>query len=214
MADMSTIDRLLAGFRSFRTHYYERRPQLFETLQQGQKPEVMVIACSDSRVDPAILTQSEPGELFVVRNVANIVPPFKPDGLHHGTSAALEFAVRDLGVSHIIILGHSQCGGIQGLVRGLGEEGSKRDFIEPWMSVVAGACAHHVAAGKDDTGHRNLREVEQASIRISTANLMTYPWIREKVERKELGLYGWWFELDAGKLWTVRAGSEKAARLS
>jgi carbonic anhydrase len=82
------------------------------------------------------------------------------------------------------------------------------------MSVVAGACAHHVAAGKDDTGHRSLREVEQASIRISTANLMTYPWIREKVERKELGLYGWWFELDAGKLWTVRAGSEKAARLS
>ncbi len=214
MADMSTIDRLLAGFRSFRTHYYERRPQLFETLQHGQNPEVMVIACSDSRVDPAVLTQSEPGELFVVRNVANIVPPFKPDGFHHGTSAALEFAVRDLGVSHIIILGHSQCGGIQGLVRGLGEEGSKRDFIEPWMSVVAGACAHHVAAGKDDTGHRNLREVEQASIRISTANLMTYPWIREKVERKELGLYGWWFELDAGKLWTVRAGSEKAARLS
>jgi carbonic anhydrase len=149
-----------------------------------------------------------------VRNVANIVPPFKPDGLHHGTSAALEFAVRDLGVSHIIILGHSQCGGIQGLVRGLGEEGSKRDFIEPWMSIVGGACAHHVGTGTDDPGHTNLREVEQASIRISTANLMTYPWIREKVERKELGLYGWWFELDAGKLWTVRAGSEKAARLS
>lgn len=211
---MSTIDRLLSGFRGFRNHYYERRPQLFERLQQGQDPEVMVIACSDSRVDPAILTQSEPGELFVVRNVANIVPPFKPDGLHHGTSAALEFAVRDLGVSHIIILGHSQCGGIQGLVRGLSEEGSKRDFIEPWMSVVAGACAHHVDEGKDDAEHRDLREVEQASIRISTANLMTYPWIREKVERKELGLYGWWFELQAGKLWTVRGGDQKAARLS
>jgi carbonic anhydrase len=214
MTEKSTIDRLLAGFRSFRSHYYERRPQLFDSLQQGQHPEVMVIACSDSRVDPAILTQSEPGELFVVRNVANIVPPFKPDGLHHGTSAALEFAVRDLGVSYIIILGHSQCGGIQELVKGLSEQGGERDFIEPWMSVVAGACAHHVDDGKDDAGLRDLREVEQASIRISTANLMTYPWIREKVEQKTLGLYGWWFDLNAGKLWTVRAGSEKAARLS
>jgi carbonic anhydrase len=214
MTPTSTIDRLLAGFRGFRSHYYERRPQLFESLQQGQNPEVMVIACSDSRVDPAILTQSEPGELFVVRNVANIVPPFKPDGLHHGTSAALEFAVRDLGVSHIIILGHSQCGGIQGLVQGLGGQGSKRDFIGPWMSIVGGACAHHVATGKDSDDQQDLREVEQASIRVSMANLATYPWIREKVERKELGLYGWWFEMGAGKLWAVRPATEKAARLS
>ena len=213
MTSMSTIDRLLAGFRSFRAHYYERRPKLFEMLQRGQHPEVMVIACSDARVDPAILTQSEPGELFVVRNVANIVPPFKPDGLHHGTSAALEFAVRDLGVSHIIILGHSQCGGIQELVRGLGEEGSKRDFIGPWMSIVGGACAHHVRAGKGEGDAQDLREVEQASIRESTANLMTYPWIREKVNQQKLGLYGWWFELGEGKLWAVRPPTEKAARL-
>ncbi len=213
MADMSTIDRLLAGFRGFRNHYYERRPQLFETLQLGQHPQVMVIACSDSRVDPAILTQSEPGEMFVVRNVANIVPPFRPDGLHHGTSAALEFAVRDLGVSHIIILGHSQCGGIHELVRGRDQEGSNRDFIKPWMSIVGSACAHHVDSGKDSEDPQDLRAVEQASIRVSMANLMTYPWIRQKVERQELGLYGWWFELVAGKLWAVRPASENAARL-
>jgi hypothetical protein len=149
MAEMSTIDRLLADFRGFRSHYGERRPQLFETQQQGQNPETMVISCSDSRVDPAILNPSEPGELFVCRNAANILPPFKPDGLHHGTSTALEFAVRDLGVTHVIIFGHSQCGGIQELVRGMDEQGRKRDFIKPWMSIVGGPCARRVGTGRD-----------------------------------------------------------------
>ena len=214
MTTMSTIDRLLAGHRSFRNRYYEQRPELFEELKTGQHPEVMVIACSDSRVDPAIILQSRPGELFVVRNVANIVPPFKPDGLHHGTSAALEFAVRDLGVSHIIILGHSRCGGIEGLARGLGAPGIERDFIGPWMSIVSAACAHLPDVGDGEISGLDLRAVEQDSIRVSMTNLMSYPWIREKVEQKKLGVYGWWFELAEGKLWAVKPTSKAAARLS
>lgn len=214
---MSAINRLLAGFRGFRARYYEHRPELFETLKKGQTPQVMVIACSDSRVDPALLTGSEPGELFVVRNVANIVPPYEADGRHHGTSAALEFAVRDLGVGHIVVLGHSQCGGIEALVRGTDESGSKRDFIAPWMSIVRSACAHRRRETErpDDAEAQSLREVEQAAIRISMANLMSYPWVRKKVaDERDLRLYGWWFDLDAGKLWAVKPESATAARLS
>ncbi len=107
------IDRLIAGFRAFRARHYEARPELMrELVTVGQSPAVMMIACSDSRLDPALLLGTEPGELFIVRNVANLVPPYGPDDGLHGTSAALEFAVRDLGVQHIIVLGHSGCGGI------------------------------------------------------------------------------------------------------
>ncbi len=212
MSTLSTIDRLIAGFRGFRSLHYERRPALFERLKWRQNPEVMVVACSDSRVDPAVLTQSEPGDLFVVRNVANIVPPYRPDGRHHGTSASLEFAVRDLGVGHVVVLGHSQCGGIRALVDGLERPGAEREFIGPWMEVIGDVCGHEWAAGGGDRS--DLRAIEQAGIRASIDNLMGYPWIRERVEDHRLGLHGWWFELASGELWAVRAVGEQPARLA
>jgi carbonic anhydrase len=207
---MPNIDRLITGFRSFRSIYYEQRPELFEALKKGQQPEVMVIACSDSRVDPAILTQSQPGELFVVRNVANVVPPYEPDEHYHGTSAALEFAVRDLGVKSILVLGHSQCGGIRGLAHSVvGGKHVDRDFIGPWMSIVRSACSHTAATAGGLS--ENLANIEQAAIRLSLNNLRTYPWIREKIERSELAAHGWWFELEAGKLWYVRESTDALA---
>ena len=131
-----TISRLIAGFESFRKTYYEEQPGFYRSLvEKGQRPEVMIIACSDSRVNPSIIAKAEPGELFVVRNVANLVPPYEPDSHYHGTSAAIEFAVRDLGVKHIIVLGHSHCGGVRCLCEGH-EKAGDREFIDGWMSIV------------------------------------------------------------------------------
>ncbi len=202
MPNVSAIDRLQAGFKGFRAQYYDQRPELFEALKAGQHPAVLMIACSDSRIDPAVLTRSEPGELFVVRNVANIVPPYQPDENYHGTSAAMEFAVRDLGVKHIVLLGHSQCGGIRGLVSGLANKPSPREFIGPWVSIVEAACDH----GHSDGGStEDLKDVEQGAIRVSLNNLQTYPWVKEKIDAGTLDTHGWWFDLDAGKLWQVKA---------
>jgi len=193
-----TIERLKAGFRAFRSIHYEARPEIYQELADGQHPEVLLIACSDSRVDPAILLNAQPGELFVVRNVANLVPPYEPDGRHHSTSAAIEFAVRDLKVRHVVILGHSRCGGIKALREGV--EG--RDFIGPWTSLAAEACR----------GTHNLAEAEQAAIAASLANLAAFPWVRERMDTGELFAHGWWFDLEEGRLLEVgRDGSVSQA---
>jgi len=113
----SHIEKLVAGFERFRREHYEANRSLFDRLAHGQAPQAIMVGCCDSRVDPAIVTDCEPGDLFIIRNVANLVPPFENSVSHHGTSAALEFGVRSLGVASIIVLGHSQCGGIQALLR-------------------------------------------------------------------------------------------------
>jgi len=198
------IDRLIAGFRGFRARYYEQRPERMQELaREGQSPEVMLIACSDSRVDPALLLGSEPGELFIVRNVANLVPPYGPDNGHHGTSAALEFAVRDLQVKHIVILGHSMCGGVQALRAAMSGEPPSREFIAPWMEIAAAACP----CGADGKVPEQSK-VERDGIRISLRNLLTFPWIADKVSSGELGLHGWWIDLDGGRLCAVQPQGE------
>ncbi len=188
------IDRLIAGFKSFRETYYDEQPDFYRTLvEKGQKPDVMVIACSDSRVNPSIVAKAEPGELFVLRNVANLVPPYEPDSHYHGTSAALEFAVRDLEVAHVIVLGHSHCGGIRCLCEGHGD-GEEREFLDGWMSLVERA--------RDDAleGEVRLRHMEREAVKISLANLQTFPWVKRRVEDGRLKLHGWWFDLEAGEL--------------
>jgi len=193
---VAEIDKLIEGFRDFRRAYFEAEPETFQSLvREGQKPRLLVIACSDSRVDPANLFGTQPGDLFVVRNVANLVPPYEPDSHYHGTSAAIEFAVRDLGVAHIVVLGHSSCGGIAAL-RESGAAG--RDFIGPWISLAAEAgCGAHDAC-----------EHEQESIRRSIANLRSFPWIAEREAAGNLALHGWWFELAEGALWALGADGE------
>jgi carbonic anhydrase len=199
---MPAVEKLIAGFRAFRAKYFEQRPELFGGLASvGQKPEVLVIACSDSRVDPAILLNAEPGELFVVRNVAALVPPYEPDENHHGTSAALEFAVRDLGVGHVVVLGHSQCGGVDALRHSLaGDPLPPREFIGPWMSLAAEdvrTCVHEQA------GAVTSRALEEAAIRTSITNLRTFPWIAAAEAEGRLKLHGWRFDFDGGALFAL-----------
>ena len=194
------IDRLIAGFKSFRETYYEEQPDFYRSLvEKGQKPDVMVIACSDSRVNPSIIAKAEPGELFIVRNVANLVPPYEPDSHYHGTSAAIEFAVRDLNVEHIIVLGHSHCGGIRCLCEGH-EDAKNREFIDGWMSIVEQA--------RDDSlkGEAQLRNVEREAVKVSLDNLLTFPCVKRRVEDGRLKLHGWLFDLEAGELLAHEAG--------
>ncbi len=214
------IRQLLAGIKGFRARYYERRPESMRQLvAEGQKPEVMLIGCSDSRVDPALLTQAEPGELFVVRNVANLVPPYRPDGSHHGTSAAIEYAVRVLHVGHIIVLGHAHCGGIQGLIRLRTGDPGENDFLLPWVSIADAALQPYLsgtAPGEDEERRRadaeRLRQfpdmVERAAVRASVENLLTFPFVRDLVEAGSLEIHGWWFDLETGDLWAIDSESK------
>ncbi len=198
---MKNVDDLIAGFRRFQSAYYGQRRELVERLaRQGQAPKVMVVACCDARVDPAIVTDCDPGDLFVVRNVANLVPPFEEGGGYHGTSAALEFAVRCLNVQHVIVMGHARCGGIRALLGNIRFEGGAGQFIAPWMSIADEArrevAATHAAEGAD----ARAAACEQAAVRISLRNLMTFPFVQEAVAAGRLQLHGWYFDLDGGEL--------------
>ncbi len=189
--------KLEAGYRSFLNDRLVRERQRYETLaQQGQSPEVMVIGCCDSRVSPEVIFDASPGEIFVARNVANLVPPYETGGEYHGTSAALEFAVQALKVKHIVVLGHARCGGI----RAFAEQAaplSSGDFIGNWMSLIAPA-AQRVAARGDAADH--LHRLELAVIELSLANLMSFPCIRILVERGRLHLHGAYFGVADGVL--------------
>jgi len=190
------MDRLLAGYRRFRSEVWPAERARYQALaRKGQRPETLVIACSDSRVDPQTVFGAGPGELFVVRNVAGLVPPYRPDAGYHGTSAALEYAVRVLGVAQIVVLGHAQCGGIKAMVEGAPEEA--RDFVEPWMRIaepVLRSLPELVGAG-DLLGH-----CETAVVRLSLAHLATFPWIDAAVAAGRLELGGFRFDISSGVL--------------
>ena len=189
-----SIQRFIDGFKTFREEYYVDRIDFFRSLvNQGQKPSLMVIACSDSRVDPSIIGKAEPGELFVVRNIANLVPPYDLSPPHNATSAAIEFGVRDLKVNHIIVLGHSHCGGIKHLCE-YDNKTEARDCISSWMSTIK----HLDANGLE--GEERLRYAEKESVKLSLKNLMTFPWLKDRVSTGQLKLHGWLFDLDTGDL--------------
>ncbi len=192
---------LLKGYARFRKGYWRRHKRRFSVLaRDGQSPPAMVIACADSRVAPEMIFDCAPGEIFVVRNVSNLVPPYAPDTGNHGTSAALEFAVTALAVRSIVVLGHSQCGGIRALMRG--PEGGHGDFIESWMAIAKRAralvCDAPDAQGLDfDT---LCARCEHESIRVSLANLMTFPWIAARVAAGTLSLSGAHFNVETGRV--------------
>lgn len=199
------ISSLTAGFESFHALHYEKREgALFNKLvTEGQKPKVLMISCSDSRVDPAILFNSDPGEIFVVRNVAAIAPPYAPEGSResekHGVGAAIEFAVRDLKVEHIVVMGHAHCGGVAALAAMRDGATIERDYIGPWVSIMEDAISDHPSGC---AAHMN----EHSVVSQSKKNLMTYPWIKERVENGDLHLHAWWFDLDKGRL--MKEGDE------
>lgn len=190
------MDRLIEGYRRFRNGQYQKERERYEqTADQGQKPQALVIACSDSRVDPGLIFDAGPGELFVVRNVANLVPPFERDAAYHGTSAALEFAVRSLQVRDVVVMGHGMCGGIHTLLHGP-PEGLSTDFVEHWMQIAA--PAKRATEGVD--AERRQTACEHAAVRLSLANLMTFPWVSEAVIAGRLSLHGAFFDIRHGKL--------------
>jgi len=198
---MKDIAHFISGFKKFRQEYFDSDEQRFAHLKSGQQPKVLLIGCSDSRVDPAILTGCAPGELFVVRNVANLVPPCECDSQHHGVSAALEYAVCHLEVEHIIILGHSGCGGINALMHGI-PNGKPAEFIGPWVKIAERGRERVLAelAGKEPD--KQNRACEQAALLISLENLLTFPWIDERVKTGKLLLHGWYFDISVGQLYS------------
>lgn len=196
---MEEIQKLIAGFRRFRSEHFEQNRELYRQLvTQGQNPKTLVIACSDSRVDPAIITDCAPGDLFIVRNVANLVPPCEGGGGYHGTSAALQFAVNFLEVKHIIVIGHVQCGGIKALLHGIDDESGQ--FIADWVSIAAPAREQVLAELPGHSPQEQQCACEQASVLLSLANLLSFPWIRQGVVRGTLKIHGWYFDLKAGQL--------------
>ena len=190
------MDDLIAGYKRFRENGWPERRKVFEELAEtGQNPKALVIACVDSRVDPSMIFDVGPGEIMVVRNVANLVPPYAPDTAYHGTSAALEFGVRVMEVTDIIVLGHGMCGGVQALMNGAPM--NARDFIEPWMSMAEPAKQKSLHLPTE--GERQ-NCCEQEVIKVSIANLMTFPWIAERVSSGQLNIHGAWFAIHSGSL--------------
>jgi carbonic anhydrase len=193
-------ERLTEGYRAFRGGRFASERSRYEMLaEKGQRPEIMVVGCVDSRVSPEVIFDAAPGELLVVRNVANLVPPYEPHrDSQHGTSAALEFGVQALRVKHIVVLGHAFCGGIRAFADEQ-EPLSPGDFIGRWMSQIAPAAESLGPRGADD-GAAYLRRLEFASVELSLKNLMTFPCVRILVERGKLQLHGAYFGVAAGRL--------------
>ena len=186
------MDDLIEGYRKFRAEVWPAERSRYEALAHwGQSPETMLLACSDSRVDPQSIFGAVPGEMFVLRNVAAIAPPYQPDTPgYHGASAALEFGVRVLKVSRLVVMGHAQCGGVKALVYGAPPQA--RDFVAAWVDIGKPALPK--------SGEPNLADVEAEVVRLSMRNLMTFPWIAEAVEAGRLSVQGFMFDIHTGVL--------------
>ncbi|MET0747881.1 MAG: carbonic anhydrase [Rhizobium sp.] len=196
---------LLDGYNTFMGgRYIDERERYRSLAEQGQNPSTLVIACSDSRAAPETIFDAGPGELFVIRNVANMVPPYEPDGHFHATSAALEFAVQSLRVKDIVVMGHGRCGGIRAALDPSAEPLSPGDFIGRWMSLVASAAEQIQSNDVMTVGERQTA-LERVSIRNSIANLRSFPDIKLLEEEGKLSLHGAWFDISTGELWVMDA---------
>ncbi len=208
MSHSTEFERLVAGYRRFRDTGWTPKRDRWAQLREGQQPETMIIACSDSRVDPAQIFDVDPGEMFVVRNVAALVPPFEPVAGHHGVSAALEFAVQVLEVKELIVLGHGMCGGCRvALTQELhGAEPGEGGFIVDWIAMLDEARGP-IAASLGTTGRAAERAMEEAGVKVSLANLRTFPCIRRKEREGALKLRGAFFAISDGVLHLLDEGS-------
>lgn len=205
----------MAGFRRFREKYFQENSEhsVYHRLStSGQTPKTLLIGCSDSRVDPAIMTGAEPGELFIVRNVANLVPPCEPSAVgFHGTSSAIEFAVQNLKVENVIILGHSQCGGIRALMQHSAE--TSASFVSQWMSIAHEARKEVLKNSEVLDEVTLFRRAEMESLKVSLRNLRTFPFVQKAVEERGLHLIGIYFDLERGHLWEFDEKSQQFHQL-
>ncbi|MCG3203063.1 MAG: Carbonic anhydrase 1 [Gammaproteobacteria bacterium] len=194
-----SIEGLLSGYRRFRRTRFLAAHKLFRDLEaRGQSPQIMFIACCDSRVDPATIFDTSPGEVFVLRNVANLVPPNSPIARHQATGAALEFAVLHLNVSHIVVMGHAHCGGAAALLEGYHNQIPNAEFIGTWMNIAMTARDRMMRLPLPP--QERLLHMEYQIVRLSLENLLTYPWIGERVEDGRIALHGMHFGIADGHL--------------
>jgi len=192
---MKTVDDMITGYRRFRAGVYAEQAELYQKLGHGQDPDIMLIGCADSRAEPSDIFNAAPGQMFVVRNVANLVPPYQPNGGLHGVSAALEFAVNILKVKIIVVMGHGGCGGVTASLT-KNDSPLIGEFVAPWVKLL------------DDARERVLESqpvnpqfaLELEGIETSIENLMTFPFVREKVEAGTLEIHGAWFAIKHGEL--------------
>jgi carbonic anhydrase len=198
---MADFNALLDGYRRFRSQGWGAQRQRWAELAEGQSPKVMVIACSDSRVDPSLIFDARPGEMFVVRNVANLVPPFEPDNHYHGVSAALEFAVTQLEVEELVVMGHGFCGGCAAALTGQFDHAGHGagHFIAHWINMLVEA-RDPIKARHPELGRQAFFEMELEGVRISLRNLRSFPWVREREESGRLKLHGAYFAVADGVL--------------
>jgi carbonic anhydrase len=200
---MADFNALIAGYHRFRDSAWSRERDRWSQLAEGQSPKVMVIACSDSRVDPAQIFDANPGEMFVVRNVAALVPPFETTAGRHGVSAALEFAVTQLQVEEVIVMGHGFCGGCAAALTGQFDEAEHGEghFIADWIELLRGARDRvRAEVGSEEFDRAAFRAMELEGVRVSLANLRTFPWVREREADGRLTLRGAFFAISDGKL--------------
>jgi carbonic anhydrase len=194
---MPEFSALIEGYQRFRTDSYLKQKSRYDELaSDGQAPPVMVISCCDSRVDPASVFDTVPGQVFALRNVANLVPPFELGGGLHGVSAAIEFGVLGLEVRHIVVLGHAQCGGIKASLSGSDLVRSGPSFVDKWMGLISEARDAVMASNPDDAQH----QLELETVKVSLANLRSFPFIAEREQAGKLKLHGAYFGIAEGRL--------------
>lgn len=203
-------ETLVDRYKRFKFRHFAPNQDHYETLaSEGQSPDVMIVSCCDSRVDPETIFSAMPGELFVVRNVANLVPPFEATGKYHGVSAALEFAVLNLRVKHIIVLGHSGCGGVRACLEQDAARQSEARFISNWMSLLDEPRREVAARLADRPLVEQRQALEQAGIRASIANLRSFPCVVTLEGRSRLNLAGAYFDVSTGQLSILNQGTDE-----
>ena len=203
------MDHLLDGYRRFRRDVWPAQRARFEQMAEGQSPQTMIIACSDSRIDPQTVFGAGPGELFVVRNVANLVPPCESRGSYHGTSAAIEFAVERLKVERILIMGHARCGGVRAFLEGTERKQPAESFIEKWISLLGPAYEALLASGLPDEADARQRLMEQVSVTQSIETLLSFPFVKTAVADRKLRLQGGFFDVSTGQLQLLDAETKR-----
>ncbi len=201
---MRNLQKLVSGYKAFLQNDLPIEQEHFRNLaEHGQSPKIMVIGCCDSRVNPDLIFNTKPGDLFVVRNVANLVPPYEPDDQHHSTSAAIEFAVTGLHIEHIVVLGHSYCGGVKACCDQIDGKKVGGEFIPKWTSIL-GSCAARIMhetpnIAKEDIAHR----VERAAIKVSLDNLKSFPFVEQAIKDRDLQLHGAYFDIREAQLYAL-----------
>jgi len=206
---MEHLQRLIAGYRRFRENDWPRERERWAEMAEGQSPRIMILSCADSRVDPAHIFDASPGEMFVVRNIAALAPPYETSRGFHGVSAALEFAVSQLEVAEILVMGHGLCGGCAAALTGQFDhtEPGEGHFIADWVRMLDGA-RDHVRANHDELDRVAFLEMEREAVKVSLANLRTFPWIVEREQAGTLTLHGAHFSISEGRLYVLDEAEE------